>query len=50
VTIAQWTRQVQAERSDALARDVSHARAQPTGQLTEDDIRALIDGSATCAT
>jgi hypothetical protein len=40
-TIAEWTRQVKAERAAALARDVSQARHQP-GRLTDDDIRALI--------
>jgi hypothetical protein len=37
-TIAEWTRQVKAERAAALARDASQTRRQ----LTEDDIRALI--------
>ena len=41
-TIAEWTRQVKAERAAALARDVSQARHQPGRRLTEDDIRALI--------
>jgi DNA invertase Pin-like site-specific DNA recombinase len=40
-TIAEWTRQVKAERAAALARDVSQGRHQP-GRLTDDDIRALI--------
>jgi site-specific DNA recombinase len=41
-TIAEWTRQVKAERAAALTRDVSQARHQPGRRLTEDDIRALI--------
>ena len=41
-TVAEWTRQVKAERAAALARDASQARRQPGRQLTEDDIRALI--------
>ena len=36
--VAEWTRQVKAERAAALARDAS----QPVRQLTEDDIDALI--------
>ena len=42
--VAEWTRQVKAERAAALARDASQARQQPVRQLTEDDIRALITG------
>jgi hypothetical protein len=41
-TIAEWTRQVKAERAVALAREATRARSQPTRRLTEDDIRALI--------
>ena len=41
-TIAEWTRQVKAERAAALARDASQTRRQPSRRLTEDDIRALI--------
>ena len=41
-TIAEWTRQVKAERAAALARDVGQARHQPGRRLTEDDICALI--------
>jgi hypothetical protein len=42
-TIAEWTRQVKAERAAALARDASQqARSKPSRRLTEDDIRALI--------
>ena len=41
-TIAEWTRQVKAERAAALARDVNQGRHQPGRRLTEDDIRALI--------
>jgi site-specific DNA recombinase len=40
--VAEWTRQVKAERAAALARDASQARSQPGRQLTEDDIHALI--------
>lgn len=43
-TIAEWTRQVKAERAAALARDASQTRRQASRQLTEDDIRALITG------
>ena len=42
--VAEWTRQVQAERSAVLARDASRGRHKPARQLTEDDIRALITG------
>ena len=41
-TVAEWTRQVKAERAAALARDASQIRRQASRQLTEDDIRALI--------
>jgi site-specific DNA recombinase len=41
-TIAEWTRQVKAERAAALARDATQARHQLRRRLTEDDIRALI--------
>jgi site-specific DNA recombinase len=41
-TIAEWTRQVKAERAVALARDASQIRRQASLRLTEDDIRALI--------
>jgi site-specific DNA recombinase len=41
-TVAQWTRQVKAERTAALARDASQARHQPGNRLAKDDIRALI--------
>ena len=40
--IAEWTRQVKAERAAALARDATQALRNPSRQLTEDDIRALI--------
>jgi site-specific DNA recombinase len=40
--VAEWTRQVKAERAAALARDASQALRNPSRQLTEDDIRALI--------
>jgi site-specific DNA recombinase len=40
-TVAEWTRQVKAERAAALARDASQIRRQAS-RLTEDDIRALI--------
>ena len=40
--VAEWTRQVKAERAAALARDASQTRRQASRQLTEDDIRALI--------
>jgi hypothetical protein len=42
--VAEWTRQVQAERAAVLARDASRDRPKPVRQLTEDDIRALIAG------
>jgi hypothetical protein len=41
-TVAEWTRQVKAERAAALARDASQTRRQTSRQLTQDDIRALI--------
>ena len=41
--VAEWTRQVKAERAAALARDTSPA-PPAARQLTEDDIRALITG------
>jgi site-specific DNA recombinase len=41
-TVAEWTRQVKAERAAALARDASQTRRQASRRLTEDDIRALI--------
>jgi site-specific DNA recombinase len=41
-TVAEWTRQVKADRAAALARDASHARSHPGRQLTQDDISALI--------
>ena len=42
--VAEWTRQVKAERGAALARDASKNRHPAVRQLTEDDIRALITG------
>src|SRR6266568_429573 len=42
--VADWTRQVKAERAAALARDASQPRQPAFGRLTEDDIRALITG------
>jgi site-specific DNA recombinase len=42
--VAEWTRQVQAERAAVLARAASQDRHQPARQFTEDDIRALITG------
>ncbi len=41
-TIAEWTRQVKAERATALARDATQTLRNPSRRLTEDDIRALI--------
>jgi hypothetical protein len=42
-TIAEWTRQVKAERAAALARDASQeAHGKPSRRLTDDDIHALI--------
>jgi site-specific DNA recombinase len=40
--VAEWTRQVKAERAAAIARDATQTRHQPSRRLTEDDIRALI--------
>jgi len=40
--IAEWTRQVKAERAAALARDATQTLRNPSRRLTEDDIRALI--------
>ena len=37
-----WTRQVEADRAAALARDATQARHQPGRRLTADNIRALI--------
>jgi site-specific DNA recombinase len=42
--VAEWTRQVKAQRAAALARDASQPRQPAFGRLTEDDIRALITG------
>src|SRR5712691_239532 len=42
--VAEWTRQVKAERAAALARDASQPRQPAFGRLTEDDVRALIAG------
>jgi len=42
--VAEWTRQVQAERAAVLARDASRDRPKPSRQLTKEDIRALITG------
>ena len=42
--VAEWTRQVKAERAAVLARDASQNRHTIGRQLTEDDIRALITG------
>jgi DNA invertase Pin-like site-specific DNA recombinase len=41
-TVAEWTRQVKAERAAALARDASQTHRQASRRLTEDDDRALI--------
>ena len=41
-TIAEWTRQVKAERAAALARDATQTLRNPSRRLTDDDIRALI--------
>jgi hypothetical protein len=41
-TIAEWTRQVKAERAAALARAATQTLRNPSRRLTEDDIRALI--------
>jgi site-specific DNA recombinase len=40
--VARWTRQVEADRAAALARDATQARHQPGRRLTADNIRALI--------
>src|SRR5437016_2938789 len=40
--VAEWTRQVEAERTAVLARDASRDHHKPAPQLTEDDIRNLI--------
>ncbi len=42
--VAKWTRQVEAERAAALARDASQPRQPASRRLTEDDIRILITG------
>jgi site-specific DNA recombinase len=42
--IAEWTRQVKAERAAALARDASQPRGHASRRLTENDIRPLIIG------
>src|SRR5208283_3082809 len=42
--VAEWTRQVKAERTAALARDASQNKHTTVRQLTEDDIRAIITG------
>jgi site-specific DNA recombinase len=42
--VAEWTRQVQAERDAVLARAASQDHHKPARQLTEDDIRTLITG------
>src|ERR1022692_439587 len=39
-TIAEWTRQVKAERAAALARDATQTLRNPSRRLTDDDIRA----------
>ena len=41
-TIAEWTRQVKAERAAALARDATQTLRNPSRRLTDDDIRTLI--------
>jgi site-specific DNA recombinase len=41
-TVAEWTRQVKAERAAALARAASQTRRPASRRLTEDDIRVLI--------
>ena len=41
-TVADWTRQVKAERAAALARDATQTLRNPSRRLTDDDIRALI--------
>ena len=42
--VAEWTRQVRAERDAVLARAASQDHRKPAAQLTEDDIRNLITG------
>jgi hypothetical protein len=42
--VAEWTRQVKAERAAALARDARQSRHTTVRQLTQDNIRALITG------
>ena len=42
--VAEWTRQVKAERAAVLARAASRDRHKPAGQLTQNDIRSLITG------
>jgi len=42
--VAEWTRQVQAERAAVLARVATRDHHKPAPQLTEDDIRTLITG------
>jgi site-specific DNA recombinase len=42
--VAEWTRQVQAERAAVLARAASRDHHKPARRLTEDDIRTLITG------
>jgi site-specific DNA recombinase len=42
--VAEWTRQVQAERAAVLARTASRDHHKPARQLTEDDIGSLITG------
>jgi site-specific DNA recombinase len=42
--VAEWTRQVQAERAAVLARAASQDHDKPARQLTRDEIRALISG------
>jgi len=44
--VAEWTRQVQAERAAVLARAASRDHHKPARRLTEDDIRTLITGLA----
>jgi hypothetical protein len=41
-TVAEWGRQVKADRVAALARDASHARSHPGPRLTQDDMSAII--------
>ncbi len=42
LAVARWTRQVEADRAAALARDATQARHQPGRRLTAGNIRALI--------